>query len=512
MWIGWATLVGVAITLSLLLLIVFVNHLGSPEITRGTILETVRRLLHGLPLYPSPSANFVPLAYNPLFPVLAAAFASVLGATPATLRLTAIVGSAGCWLIIFLAVRHETRSTGFGLLAAGLFAGAYAAFDCYLDYAQSDSWMLFCALLGLYVLQITRARKWNVLAIVLLCAAFWFKQVGALFAIAGVSYVTWRDGPFRAAPYWMVAGICGPLAYFLLGPRVFGKEFLYYTYEVPAAWTTFNLREFGRPAEYFLLHWPVLASVSVIGAVRALRIRRELNVWTLSFPFVILTAILGSLDYSENNVYMPLDVWFIVLALTLLAGWTRSGERGDRGSPTRTMRNALAIGAVATSFAVNFYAPRSVLVPRGAWRAYHALVEQVGQLEGLVYMPSVGQLPTLRLPIPVHWVPLEDLVRGPGRNEANSPLVRAILRPLLNPHGKAYIFTDRPLESQPVLAFLKSDYVLIADMGKRYESLRAMPGRYSGNTWPRYLYAYRRANSSEVSGAQNGQSPVWHSM
>jgi hypothetical protein len=167
-------------------------------------------------------------------------------------------------------------------------------------------------------------------------------------------------------------------------------------------------------------------------------------------------------------------------------------EAASRPPAPRRRAVAAIMAVAALSFAANLYDPRCVMVPRRAWQDYNALVAQVRDLGGNVYMPGVGQLPgDVRLPVPVQWVPLHDLVRGPGHNVAEDPLVRAVLKDVLRPPGEAFIIADRPLPEEELFAFLAPHYDLVEDMGNRYESLRSLPGWYSGRTWPRYLYRHR---------------------
>ena len=483
--LGWIILGLYAVLQCVLQLAVFTNHLATPEITRGPMFEAVSRLRQGLPLYPPPSSEFVPLAYAPFFAVLSAAFSLLFGLSAATLRLVAVLGAIGSGAVIFQIVRRETASVFYGLLATGLFGAAYRAFDCYTDYAQPDSWMLFTALLGFYILGTRQEIKWTALAITLLCVSFWFKQQGALFAIAGVLFVTWRDGLSKSIPFWILAALLGPIAFILLGPPLFGAAFIYYTYQVPSAWSTLDRWTFTRIIRYFGRHWAFLAIICGLSLLKAVRHRRRPTVYWFSLPFSLLIGFLGSLDESQNNVYMSSGVWLIVIGTIELAGFLRSIS-------TTSTHQAAALALAALSFALNYYNPLSVYVPQAAWHEFADLIQTVHSMPGAVYMPDVGQLPSgIRLPIPVHWVPLEDLVRGPGRDRRKHPLVREILSPLIQPKGNAYILMDSPLQDQPVIAFLASDYILVADHGDRFRLLRALPGRSSGNTWPRYLYAYK---------------------
>jgi len=495
-----AWVIGAAALLSWpILFIVIGNHLASPDISRGVIYETVYRVLHGLDIYPAPSGAFVPLDYNPLIYLFQAAAALLLGLNPATLRLVAVAGTLGAAAIIHLAVRRATGSIWFGIVAAGLFAGAYRTFDCYLDLAQPDSWMLFTTLAGLYLLEDEDRPARIALAVALLCASFWFKQQGALLAIGGILYVTWRQGLRRAAPWWLLAGLLGPFVYFILGPHLFGGKFIYYTYEVPRAYSEFRLRGTLHAGYFVSRYWVLLAGVATWGVLSRRWRATPVDIWTFTFPFAMLIGLLGSMDYSEHNVYMAAGTWFIIVGLCTLA---RMARRAAAGPPmTRQVVLAAILAVIALSFAANIYDPRSVMVPRRAWQDYDALVAQVRGLGGSVYMPGVGQLPgDVRLPVPVQWVPLQDMVRGPGHNTAHDPLVREVLKDVLRPSGEAFIIADRPLQEEEMYAFLAPHYELVEDMGDRYQSLRSQPAWYSGKTWPRYLYRYRAPASEATHG------------
>ncbi|HKQ96356.1 MAG TPA: hypothetical protein VJV75_00630, partial [Candidatus Polarisedimenticolia bacterium] len=295
---------GLAILPWPILLGVIGNHLASPDIQRGVVYETVRRLMQGMSIYPAPSGEFVALDYNPLGYHLGAIAARFFGLSPASLRSVAVLGTLGVAAMIFLAVRRATGSAWFGLLACGLFAGAYRTFDCFFDHQQPDSWMLFAALAGLVLLQDTE-KPWRLFAgVVLLCAAFWFKQQGALLAIGGVLDVTRRLGARRAAPYWLLAALLGPIAFFGLGPRLYGPQFLYYTWEVPRSYSQFRLLGILHAGWFFARYWaiPVLLVAWGIGS-RRLR-SRPVDLWTFTLPWALLIGLLGAMDYSEHNVYI----------------------------------------------------------------------------------------------------------------------------------------------------------------------------------------------------------------
>ncbi len=504
-WIrgGWILLGILAIIQCLFELIIFINHLGSPEITRGAMFEEVSRFLRGLPLYVPPSKDYVPIAYNPLFAVLGGIFSLIFGAHAATLRLVAIVGTVGSGIMIFKAVRKGSGSLWLGILALGLFAGAYRTFDCYVDYAHPDSWMLLMALVGFYILQTRRTITWNVLAITCLCISFWFKQHGAFFACSGILYLTWREGFRKSIPYWVIAVILGPVAYFLAGPRIFGPSFIYYTLQVPGAWSEYGLDGVRRFAHYIIHQWFFLSVLGTMGVFEMVRFRRFTNVWFFSLPFALLTGLLGSFDQSEDNVYISTGVWFIITGTLYLSEFLQNKNKllPDIFQKNRVLRAGASIIIIGLSFGLNLYDPLKEHIASDAVNQYKDLVRLVKGLDGFVWAPDIGQFPgDIRMPVPVHWVPLEDLVRGPGREEKNNPLVRTILHDFVEPgNNKTYIITNWKLEESPgdFLGFLADYYVLTSDFGDRFKSLRAMPGRFNGRSWPRFLYSFKDKNKPD---------------
>ncbi len=498
---GWLVVGAYSLLSCLLLLAIFANHLGSPEITHGAMYESVSRWLRGLPIYPSPAGEFVALAYNPLFTVVAALSTTLLGQGAASVRLAAIAGSMGAWLVLFLAVRREANSAFLGLAAAGLFGAAYLAFDGYLDSANPDSWMLFCGLLGLYILQAKNARAWWFAAIAILCVGFWFKQQGVILVGAGLTFTTWRIGVRRSIPYWVMALLLVPVAYFLIGPLLFGDHMIYFTYDVPKTWTVLTLGTLTRYATYLILHWMYLSHVALLAIGGAILARRRPSVWLFSMPFALLVGLVGVLDAgSEDNVFLVPAVWTILVGVVALGHWLQgTAQAGNNASDRETpqacpaeWRSFVAMGLIMGSFALNIFNPRKALTPPDAWSEYKDLVNVVQSLDGIVYMPDVGQLAQdYRLQVPVHWIHLLDLVRGRGNGVTDSPLPKMVLSKLSEPAGDAYILSNSKLDGYGILGFLEQDYVLVMDFEGRFASLISVPGRFGGQSWPRYLYAYR---------------------
>lgn len=455
------------------------RQIGFPlhlDVMEGSVLQHVSRAAAGLPIYVAPEPEFVALAYNPLYYELGRVTGRVTGVTLPALRLLSSVAALGCALVVFAVGWQKTRTAWWGWIVVGLFAAAYGVMECYVVTAHSDAWFLLCALAGTLVLDRTRSRLGAAAGVALLIASFWFKQHGALFAVGGLTYVTLRDGWRRAWPCWALAALLGPALYVFAGPALFGPFFHYFTWDVPRAWgTELRPRSLLRCVGFVLLFYPVLAASSLASLARHWR---RPDAWRVQLVFAMLSGLMGALDRgSAENVFIAMGTVFILVGTIGIAEWSWTGAR----SPLPEIALVLAFVTLA-------YDPRPLTPSPRAEAAYADLVGYLRGLGGPVYAPWQGQLPGGFVLHPTaHWVALEDLVRGPGRDPAHDPAVRRLAAPAVHPAGPAFVLTNQPLHAVDVLGFLQEDYVLACDLGDRFAALRVLPKRYD-HGWPRYLY------------------------
>ena len=449
------------------------------DVMEGTLLQHVQRAAAGLPIYAAPSPEFVALAYNPLYYELGAAVGRFTGVDLPMLRVLSMLAAAGSALLLFVVARGKTGSAWWGCMASGLFAAAFGVMECYLATAHSDAWFLLCALAGTAVLDRWRSPVGDAIGIGLLVASFWFKQHGALFVLGGLAYLMLRDGAARTWPSWLLAVVLGPVLYVFAGQRLFGPFFHYFTWEVPRRWgTELRLLSLVRYLGFIALFYPVLAASSLVSLAHQWR---EPDAWRVQLVFAMLTGLVGALDRgSAENVFIPMGTFFILVGTIWLAEWSRRSA----GSP-------LPEAALLLAFVTLAYDPRPLVPSPGARAAYADLVGYLRGLGGPVFGPWQGQLPDGFVLRPAaHWVALEDLVRGPGRDPAENPVVERLAAPAAHPTGPAFILANQPLVTLDVLAFLQDDYVLACDLGDRFRPLRVLPKRYD-HGWPRYLYRSR---------------------
>jgi hypothetical protein len=445
------------------------------------VMQHARRAMHGEPIYPVPTPQFVPLAYNALLYVVAAPFLRIFGDTLTTLRMVSVIGLAGSAVAIFILVRDATRSAWWGVIATGLFCAAYPVMDAYLDTAHSDALLLCCALWGTYLTD-RASRKARIAGILVLVAGFWFKQHGAVFTGVALLYLTWREGVRASLVYWLCAAVFGGALYIVAPVELFGPEFHYFTWYVPGGWSELSSHTFYRVTLYVAAYYPLLALAALAGVYHSVR-ERNVGILDAQLAAAFVTAIMGSLDPgSSYNVLVPMG------AFCITRGAVELGQLSMRAAPRFRLQPALVAALLA--FATLIRDPRPYWLPITAARsAYADLLATVRALPGTVYAPSIGQFvngPTL-YPA-AHWIAVEDIMRGPRRTAADSALARQLIDPARHPEGVAFLLTNRPISmlSAPVRE-LASSYRLVQDFGNRFAVLQPLPRPFDTG-FPRYLY------------------------
>lgn len=474
-----------AVTLTALI----VNHVRFPfqiDVMEDVVMQHARRAMHGQSIYPVASPEYVPLAYNALFYVLAAPFMLLFGDTLPTLRMVSVIGFVGSGAAIFVLVRSYTKSAWWAAIATGLFCAAYPAMDAYLDTAHSDAWLLCCALWGTYLVG-RDSRGARIAGILVLVAAFWFKQHGAVFVGVALLFLTWQDGLRKSLAYWLVAAALGPLLYLAASPLL-GPAFHYFTWHVPSGWSQLSAHSILRVVRYAATNYPVVTLAALFGAYRALRARR-IGILEMSLGAALLTALMGALDPgSSNNVFIPMG------AFCILCGTIELARLNESATPWLGMRPALAGALLA--FATLLHDPRRFWLPASAHASYVELQATIRALPGMVYAPGIGQLVDGPKLYPAgHWVALEDILRGSHRTAADTALALRALDPALHPTTAAFVLTNVPLGEMSVpVSELAASYTLVQDFGARFASLAPLPRPFNTG-YPRYLYRFTGAGA-----------------
>jgi glycosyl transferase family 87 len=329
------TLAGrVAIALSLawviVLAIAFALRLSFPlelEWMEGGILHQAWRFQHGMPIYPPPSAEFVPFLYTPGYAILLAILGWVFPLDYALGRVVSIAAWAAIGGALWRAVGREGKPTSHRALAVGLWCSGYVFAFRWVDLARPDTLFLALALWALVLLRESWGdAKKAALAGVLMALAFWTKQTAAILILAsGV-------GALLVAPrqLWIYAGVIAVIdgGIMLLGNAKTDGWLWRYVFELHQA-HAFNDERFWKKTWGMFVHaapfltvlalWllarfvrPWLSRERRIDRDRERRLAARLSAhrgliyWGLVAVASALVSALGySTQWAEPNAFMP---------------------------------------------------------------------------------------------------------------------------------------------------------------------------------------------------------------
>ena len=161
------------------------------EWMEGGSVEHVLRILSGKKIYVSPSLEFVPYLYPPLYYYVSALLSKMIGVGFFPLRVISFTSSLLCFILISLFVRRETGNLFAGLAASGLFAAVFKVSEAWYDIARVDSLFLFLLLLSVYLLKFRKEAKFHLLAGFLLGLSFLTKQTALFISLPLCVYFIW---------------------------------------------------------------------------------------------------------------------------------------------------------------------------------------------------------------------------------------------------------------------------------------------------------------------------------
>lgn len=373
------------------------------EWMEGGVVDHVKWILSGRPLYVPPSLDFVPYIYSPLYFYLAALVARLTGLGFFPLRLVSFAASLGCFAIIHRLVARETRSAFASFVAAGLFAATYRLSGSWFDIARVDSLLLLLLLSVLYTLRLHPRPVPLLLSGLLAWLAFLAKQAGA-FMVAPILI-----GSAASLGRRSLLPIGTALTSFLAGnwllDRLFGGWFSYYVLYLPRAKTVMKWRVAG--------FWvrDLLPSLGIAILVSALYLGYELTRGERARGRYYLAVALGMVGGSwlfrvhsgtHYNVLMPAHA-AIALLCGLALGW---------GGRHKLLRLGL-YGACLAQFALLVYHPLRLLPSSRDLAAGRALIATLAAIEGEVYLPEHGYLTALAgKRTYAHGLAMRDVYRG----------------------------------------------------------------------------------------------------
>ncbi len=273
-----------------------INYPFELEWMEGGSLIQVRRLIEGKNLYVSPSIEYVPQIYPPLYYYISAIFSKILQNNWfLPLRLLSLLSTIGIGALIFSIVRDRRKSNFLAFLSLGLFFATFKIGGSWFDIARVDMLFIFFLLAAVMMLEKEKLLSGIISGIFLACALL-TKQT-AIFAAAALIVFSFLFLRKRNVFVSIASFILVSVSWISVENYLSGGWYWYYNFTL----TGLHKLPFDQPA-YF--GQPVL----------------------MIMPVFIITGIIVEtyIKYKVRDFVMKDEIWtyfaVVLLALSTLAG------------------------------------------------------------------------------------------------------------------------------------------------------------------------------------------------
>jgi hypothetical protein len=356
----------------------------------GVWRSEIQRLTSGLPLVDAPSLAYIPLPAMPGFALLAALPAAFVGPELWLLRLIALLATLGTACLVARAVKAETHSTLFAMVAVGLLVAAFAATGSRLDVGRPEALAWFLALAGLSTLRFTTGRLGACAAALLLALAFFTAAHTGWFAIAALLHVSLNDRPRRLAFACSVVAACAGGV--LLLARVLGPWWAFYAWDLPLHLVHPDRVRLSAVIGTGLAGTltPLALPVLMAAALPASLWHGRSGVWLWAVVGGAAAAIVGAIEPAAISPGLGPVVVALVIAgpialvrvVSHLAAWPGSGRAG---------RSWVLHAILLLQFFPLAYGLRSQIPDPRLAQSRAALVERLRTIPGPVLVPGYGE-------------------------------------------------------------------------------------------------------------------------
>jgi len=428
-------------------LFVVLKRIGYPfelEWMEGASVDQVARIISDQKLYVSPSLEFVPLIYGPLYFYLSAAVAAITSIGFLPLRLVSFLSSLVSFLMICLLVRRETGSSFLGVLSASLFAATFRISGGWFDIARVDSFFLALLLTAFYLVRFEESPAYQVLAGALVALSFLTKQVALLIVLPVMLYSVLARG--RRSAFFVLSAVAAAVGSTLLLNQVYAGWFNYYMFVLPSqhpfvktAWASFWTRDMASA----MLPALVLSVVYFVGPRNNTR-RRPRVFFGAMAAGMLAGAWFSRVHYGGyDNVLIPAHA-----AMSILFGLGAGAaiafvQKMYAGMPRRGIAETGIYLLCIAQFLLLAYNPLRQVPSREDLEAGRSLVSTMAQIRGDVLLSQHGFLPALAgKPCFAHQMAIFDIVKA--KPSPTAARLVADIRQAIRQRRYAAIILDGP--------------------------------------------------------------------
>lgn len=450
-------------------LILALSRIGYPfelECLEGCSMEHVRRILSGQKLYVSPSIEFVPFVYTPLYFYLSAVMSKILGIGLMPLRLVSFISSIGCFFVIFLIVNQETGSKFSSILAGCLFAATFQISGAWFDIARVDSLFLFLLLVALYLVKFKKSLKSYIFAGVLIAFSFLVKQTALVISLPIMLYCALSNRRYSIFFIGTIVAIIGISTLFL--NYIHDGWYNYYIFYLPGQqyivkrmFVHFWTKDLMGP-----LSIACIMSLSYI-FIQLLRASRE----SLLFYSLAATGMIGGSWVSRVHSGCYANVLFPAYAtISILFGLATHTAFEFIQSVAPNKQNLMKIYVYLIciiQFACLKYNPYRQIPTQKDLQAGKELINMISSIQGDVIVPCHGYLPPLAgKKSYAQNIAIVEVLKGQNTNYAKTNLTNEIRDAIREKEFSAIILDAYLIQEDMIIPV--SSYWFQEDIDKYY--------------------------------------------
>ncbi|MCB0190798.1 MAG: glycosyltransferase family 39 protein [Anaerolineae bacterium] len=452
----------------------------------GSVVQ-VQRILDGQSLYVSPSLDFVPFIYPPLYFYISSLFAQVTENGFFPLRLVSLLSSLGCLVVLYMIVYRRTSSFYASFVASCLFAATFRISGAWFDIARVDSLFLFLLLAGIYAFDAPGVFARSFVAAMLLFLSFFTKQAALATAACLLAAALFTHRHTERFLFPLSFGFL-MLASFLMMNASTAGWYQYYVFDLPAQHNvaTFMLIEFWTHDVAQPL--PIALCISLVPFFGFDTTKSKPN--SLIRDVFILGGLLLASYLSRlhagayTNVLMPayagLSIYFGIGLHRLL-----------KITGQLSYLKIIVIMVVAFQFYGLFYPPEQQIPSQRDKQQGQQLEDLILSFEGEVYLSDhPWYLGNLNKPTQAQYMAVIDIFRASDSEQWKQTLIQELTTAVVENRYEAFIIDSKEFVMQ---APDFENYYELVESNLSRNAFHLVTG---ANRRPTYLYVRRTVQSS----------------
>lgn len=364
------------------------------EWIEGGILQSVIRILDGLPLYAAPTMDYVPSLYAPLYFYVSALATTLLGVGLPALRLVSFVATLFNAVLVSSAVWQLSRSRWAMLLTFFSWGAMYRFSGSWYEVARVDSlWSCF-VIAAVTALVFFRTKGWQYclwLAVFCLCLAVFTKQATLMLL------------PFFVLVVWSWAGFSSALRFSLVLVLLVGLLAAYMQW-ASDGWFYFYTMEMGKGHKFnpgipmnflhgdIFLNMPIFVLLSLGFALLCQPSRRDIFAWLSLFSgFMVMSLLSRWYAGGYFNVLIPLHMLLLIMGISGFAVGLKKLYASDAGVWRYVLMPLLTL-LLMLNIAIGWFNPSGQIPTVADRHCGDAIVKRLSTVKGQVCISKHGYL------------------------------------------------------------------------------------------------------------------------